>query len=187
MHVTLDVGLAFQLGAHALHRLGQLPQFAAAHSGRLGALPLADRLGIASELAQCGAEPPGQPRANQQAKADQPGTEPAKTRLRALDIGLQGAVGFGHRDHANDLLAIPDRCGDIHHRRVGIVRVFAGRAGAVLAAQGQQHIVPARIILADRQASGVEQDDALGVGDVDAVVDLGLGQPPDAGLGWRRP
>ncbi|MCY1415198.1 hypothetical protein D9M71_306710 [compost metagenome] len=71
----------------------------------------------------------------------------------------------------------------MHHRRLRILRVAAGRACTVLAAQGQVDVVPARIVLAHRHTCGVEQHLALGIGDVDAVVDLVLRQAPDIGLG----
>ena len=61
-------------------------------------------------------------------------------------------------------------------------RVLAGGTGAVFAAQGQVDVVPARVVLADRHAAGIEQDDAPGVGDVDAVVHRTLFHTPDLRL-----
>ncbi|MNG04515.1 hypothetical protein D3C84_876500 [compost metagenome] len=67
----------------------------------------------------------------------------------------------------------------MHHRRARIIGVTAGRAGAIFAAQGQVHVVPARVILTDRCAAGIQYHDAVGVSDVDAVVDLVFRQTPD--------
>ncbi|MNT10501.1 hypothetical protein D3C72_1453350 [compost metagenome] len=46
MNVALDIVLAFQLGAHALHRRRQLPQLTAAIVRQRGALSFADSLGV---------------------------------------------------------------------------------------------------------------------------------------------
>lgn len=80
MHVALDVVLAFQLRAHAFHRVGQLRHLAAAIARQLGAAPLADRLCVLGEAPQRAAEPPGEQAADQQPEGDQPGTEPGQRR-----------------------------------------------------------------------------------------------------------
>ncbi|MOA36012.1 hypothetical protein D3C78_1575090 [compost metagenome] len=72
VHVALDVGLAFQLGAHALHCLCQVRQLAALVMRKLRTFPFADRLRITCQLAQRARKPPRQSRADQQAQADQP-------------------------------------------------------------------------------------------------------------------
>ena len=183
VHVALDVGLALQFGAHALHGAGQLSQFAAAEAGQFGPLPFADGLGIAGQAPQGAAEPPGEQAADQQPEDDEAGAEPGQAHLGAVDVGLQRAVGLGHRDDAYDLPVGTDRRRHVHHRGVGVGRVFTGGAGPVLAAQGQQDVVPAGVVLAHGLAGGVQQHAAGAVGDVDAVVDLGLAHAPDLGAG----
>ncbi|MNH04871.1 hypothetical protein D3C79_641770 [compost metagenome] len=71
----------------------------------------------------------------------------------------------------------------MHHRGAFILFDAAGGTGTVLAAQRQVHVVPARIVLAQVLAAGIEQHDALGIGNVDAVADLVLGQAPDLRAG----
>ncbi|MCY1514982.1 hypothetical protein D9M68_495550 [compost metagenome] len=179
VHIAFDVGLAFQLGTHALHGRRQLAQLAAAHVRQFRAPALAHRLGVVAQAAQRAAEPPGQQPAHQQAEADQPCAEPGQARLRALDVGLQRGVGLGHRDDADDPLAVADGRRHVHDRGLRVVRVLPRGAGAVLAAQGQVDVVPARIVLAHRHAAGVQQYHATAIGDVDAVVDPGLAHAPD--------
>ncbi|SST08579.1 Uncharacterised protein [Acinetobacter baumannii] len=182
MHVALDVVLAFQLRAHAFHRVRQLRHLAAAIARQLGAAPLADRLCVLGEAPQRAAEPPGEQAADQQPEGDQPGTEPGQAPLRAVDVGLQAAVRLGHRNHPDDLPAILDRRRHVHHRGIRVVRVFAAGARAVLAPESQVDVVPARIVLADGHPGGVQQHLAAGVGDVDAVVHRLLAQAPDIRL-----
>ena len=186
VHVALDVILALQLHTHALHGAGQLRHLAPAIARQFRAAPFADRLGVAGQAIQRAAQPPGQPRADQQAEHDQPRTEPREAPLRTVDIGLQRAVGFGDRNHADDLLAIADRRGDIHHRGFRVVRRLAAGTRAVLAAQGQVDVVPARVVLAHGLAEGIQQDDAARVGHVDAVVHRGLVHAPDVRLRAAR-
>ena len=181
VHITFDVGLALKLGAHVLHRRGQLLQLTTTVMRQCGTPAFADRLGIGGQAAQRRAEPPGQQRAEQQAQGNQADAVPHQTAFGAVDIRLQRAVGFGHGDHADDLALVTDRRAHVHDRRVRIIGHRPRRTRTVLAAQGQVHVVPARIILAHRDSAGVQHHLALVVGDIDAVVDLVLRQAPDTG------
>ncbi|MNQ64822.1 hypothetical protein D3C85_792590 [compost metagenome] len=136
-------------------------------------------MGVRRQSSQGATQPPGQQRTEQQTEADQPGAVRQQPAFRAIHIRLQRAVGLGHSDHADDLAVVANRRADVHHRRPRIVRVIARGACAVFATQGQVDVVPARVILPHRRPAGVQHDEALGVGDVDAVVDLILWQAPD--------
>ncbi|MCY1436189.1 hypothetical protein D9M71_523050 [compost metagenome] len=179
MHIALDIGLALQLRAHAFYSLGQVRQLTTLVMRKLRTLTFADSLGVTRQLAQRTRQPPRQRRANQQAQADQAKAQVKQAPFGAVDVRLQRAVGLGHGNHANELAVVDDRRPHVHHRGAFIVGVAAGGAGTVLATQGQVHIVPPRIVLAQGLATGVQQHDALRVSDIDTVADLVLGQPPD--------
>src|SRR3546814_13375063 len=86
-----------------------------------------------------------------------------------------------------------DRGGDVLDGGVLVVRVAAGRARAVLAAQGQVDVVPARVVAPHIAPGRVEHHGAARIGDVHPVVarlladapaargDAAVGQPAPAG------
>lgn len=88
MHVTLDVSLAFELGAHVFHGARQLLELATAIMRHFHPTPLADRLGIGRQPSQRRAEPPGQQAAQQQAQGHQSGAIRQQPPLGAIDIRL---------------------------------------------------------------------------------------------------
>ena len=92
--------------------------------------------------------------------------------LAALYHGQQGAVGLGNRERAQDLLPLAQGGGNVHHRAGGIVRIAAGAAGAVFAAQGAVDVVPARIVLAQIHPVRVIDHLAFSVDHIDAVLGL---------------
>ena len=100
----------------------------------------------------------------------------------ALYHGLQGAVGLGDGEGAEDVIPFPQRGGHVHHRAGGIVGVAAGAAGAIFAAQGQVDVVPAGIVLAQIHPVRVVDHPAFCVGHIDAVLRLLLEVAIDEGI-----
>ncbi len=114
----------------------------------------------------------------------QPRAVPQQAALGAVDIRLQRTVGLGHGDHADDLPVIADRRTDAATIEAGSSAALRG-ARAVLAAQGQVHVVPFGTVLAHRCPGVEQQHDALGVGV--PVVSLVFGRPQMVAGLCRRP
>lgn len=135
MRILFDIGFAFQLQAHALQRLRQLGQFPAAHFGQWRIFALRHPVGITHQPAYRPVDPPDEYRPDQQRDPQQQRAGPQNAPFAALDHQRHGAVGFTHGEHADNAPLFYHRRGHIHHRTVFILRVAAGAAGAVLAAQ----------------------------------------------------
>ncbi len=182
MHIGLDVGLAVQLAAHGLQGPAEPVQLRAVEAWQSGGLALADRIGIVHQLADGAVEPPHQQGADEQGDAQQQGCPLQQLVLAALYHGQQGAVGLGDGEGAQDVVPFPQRGGDVHHRAGGIVRITAGAAGAVFAAQGEVDVVPARVVLAQIHPVRVVNHLAFCVGHIDAVLRLLLEVAVDEGV-----
>ena len=76
-------------------------------------------------------------------RCDLKGGDPAQLDFGPVDVGLHAGRGLADGQRADDSLAVLDRRGYVHHRSPLIVQIAAGGAGAVLAAQGPIHVVPA--------------------------------------------
>ncbi|MCY1353415.1 hypothetical protein D9M69_397560 [compost metagenome] len=121
--------------------------------------------------------------------ADQQPAVQQDAMLAARDEGRHRGIGLGHGERADDAVPIAItfayRGGHVHHGTGLVLRIAARAARAVLAAQRQVDIVPARIVAAHVGAGGVVADDAAGVGDIDAVADAVLVPAPYVGIDRR--
>jgi len=168
--IVFDGILTFELYPHALQSLGQLAQFAAANLQQRQRALSGHRVRIAHQLADREIDPPDDAAANQQRNAQQGAAGPEDPPLAALNDRRHRQVGFTDAQHADNPPLIHHRRGDIHHRAGFIMRIAARTARAVLAAQGEPDIVPARIVLPCRLPAGVKHHLAPGIGQIDAVL-----------------
>ena len=184
MHVLFDVLLAFQLGAHRFQRAAEVAELAGA-VGRADAFASGDGIGIAAQRPELARQPPCRKQADHQRRAQQHEPPAQDHALAAGDERRDRLIGFGDGEHADDprriAIAHGDRRGHMHHRAGLVVRIAARRPRAVATLEGEIDIVPARIILAQILAAGIEHHDAARVGHVDAGADLALGEAPDFG------
>ncbi|MCW0417366.1 hypothetical protein NB689_003120 [Xanthomonas sacchari] len=182
LHVLLDVLLALQLAAHGLQGTAEIADLVAARRRRRHRRTGTDRLRIAVEPADAAQQAPGHQDPDQRRDADQPGAAQQDAALAGDDERLDAAVGLGQGQHADQPLRvgrIVDRRGHVHHRVIGVAVGLGTGAGAVLAAQGAVHVVPARVVAADVLSARIEHHDARRIGEGDAVVDAVLGKTPD--------
>ena len=181
MHVLFDVLLAFEAVAHGLEGTSEVAEFTS-RLWRRHAFAGSHRVGIATQAPELARQPPRRDDTDQQCRT-QKHQAPAQHRLlAALDERCDGLVGLGHRQHADDAaVTVADRRGDMHDGGILVGGIAAARASAVLAAQGQVHVVPARIVPAEVAAAGIEHDDAARIGDVDPVARRALVEAPDLG------
>jgi hypothetical protein len=100
----------------------------------------------------------------------------------ALGVGGDRGHRLGEREDADQFALPEDRGGDVHDRAGRVVGVFARLAGAVFAAQDAGDVAPLREVFADGGLFRVVDDDAVGVGDVDAEVDVFLEHAGNVGL-----
>ena len=127
VHVLLHIGFALELLAHGLQRLRQVVELGAPADApqpwQLHPLAIGHRLRVALEARHRACQPPAQQQAQQQGQAQHPATPGQDALLAALNVGPQSDGGFGHRQHANDALAIAHRRGHMHDRAARVLRV----------------------------------------------------------------
>jgi len=100
-----------------------------------------------------------------------------------VEEGLEVADGFGEGDDAEYLSVAQERGGDVEDGAVVVLVVYAGGAGSVLPLEGEVDVAPLRVVGAYLGGiGGMEEDAALGVGEVDEGVAAGLEVVVDAGV-----
>ena len=179
VHQLLHVFLAFQARAHRLQRPPQGADLVAAQRRQRHLAPCFHVADVMHQLAQRMVQPPGKCQADQQRQQQQDGAALQYLALAAFDKSLHAGIRFGHRQHADHCIAVADRCGHMHHRRHLVVGPAARAARAILALQGQIHVIPARIVAPYVAAAGIEQHDAVPVRDGDPVVERALAHAID--------
>ncbi|MNE23269.1 hypothetical protein D3C80_1165170 [compost metagenome] len=91
------------------------------------------------------------------------------------------AVWLAHRQHADNLSVVDNRCGDVHHGALRIVRVNLRATRTIVATQRKPDIVPARIIFAERFAGRIEHHPALCVRHVNMIFVAHFMDPANVG------
>ncbi len=174
VHVLLDVGLAVDLAAHRFGGGGQPGQLLVRQLRRADSLAVAHLLDIVHQPSDRAIQPEGHAGAEQQgAEQNHPAALP-EIAVGEGDERMQTGVGFAEGQHADQLIALIHRCGDVHQAAGVVFGVDACGTRTVLATQGERHVAPLRIVLADLLRVGVVEHAAIEVGQVDHQLGAGL-------------
>ena len=135
LYVLLDVLFAIQLLAHRIQRITQIAHFIATQIRQHRSLTRRYGFRIFSQFIERASKPEGHRKTDQERHTNQNGTLPDNIFLTLFDEGLDAGIGIGHRQNADQFIAIHNRRGNVHDRAGFIVRITACRSGSVLPAQ----------------------------------------------------
>ena len=104
----------------------------------------------------------------------------ANPRLRFIAEREDAALRLGDADRADDAPFPVNRCADVHHRAVVVLRIEVRGSRAVLAGERERDIAPAAEVLSlGASAVRVEEHDPFRIGDVHIHRQFRLGEVVD--------
>jgi len=149
VHIVFHILFAFELLSHAFEHLSELDNFFGAFGWRCCFFPGNNGGGEAAEGVEGAGEPEGDAQPDGQGQSQQQQSIIEHAFFSALNGGGQGAVGVGHSQHADDLVAIHNGCCNMHDGAVGVTRNGSGGACAISPLQRAPHVIPLRVVFAE--------------------------------------